>query len=613
MRHRHDLTGQDSESFNNVTATSYQQFEMYTPAQHAEDYEKQLTKDDETLGITDLLKSGPDDDQKKDANAKEGQKKTIGGITIPECLVPNKKLISIKMHYFWYSLAGGPIWMFLPLILRQRGVSAEGIGLISSINPAITVFVGFFFIYLIDRFKAHRVSFIVSTTIMPTVLAIIYWIPHVSVGVPFQGLNTKDPLWNATDVLSPSAYEILSVNQSLLSNTSDTLSSSAYEIVSLNATDTVDQSSHETSPHGVFPRLDNATEVVLQNVLANNSGEAPRKIEYPVKDLVHMKWFWVLLVIILLSNLSFFVNSNLTDSICFMKLGNDDHLYGQQRLFSAISWGFCAIFTGSILDLYSLNLPERDYFPSFLMVVTFGAIDVLLVNCMNVPEQEKAPSDQRPSARDIFRVMLVPKNFLFLVTLLMLSISHVILSTFHMLLVEDVANAWEPNFSALRTLQGLLIVFRCLLGEVPVFICSGDILLKIGVTGSLVLVLVCHAIRYVLYYTITNPWFFLPVELFHGINYGLYKATISYKANEMAPTGTTSTMLAIVKIVQFVGKIISGVTAGAIWSQVGGHSTFLFLGLFLIGYNILYTSASFLLKICCHNKTSDSKEMAPVS
>ncbi|XP_076053072.1 major facilitator superfamily domain-containing protein 6-like [Oratosquilla oratoria] len=611
MKLKHELTGQDNEGFSNVTVTSCQTLEMKTPAQLAGNYKKPLTKEDEALGVTGQKKTEPKDDQKKDPE--EGQRKTIGGITIPECLVPNKKLVSIKLHYFWIAMSGGPMWLFQSLILRQRGVSPEGYGLLTSIYPVITLFMGSLIITLTDRFETHRVSLIASTVIMPAFVSSLYWIPHVGIGIPFQGPNSTDPLWNATGVLSPSAHQTHLANQSLFFNITDTLSSSTYEIVSLNATHTTDGTSNEGSSHGGIPQDDNLIEVGFQNVSSNHSEELPWKIEYPVKDLVHMKGFWVFLVIMMMANLSHFVNTNMTDSICFMKLGKDDHLYGQQRLFSAISWGFCALFTGSVIDLYSLNLPERDYFPSFLMVLIFGMIDILVVTCMNVPEQEKGPSEKQPSAMDFLRIILIPKNCLFFMTLLMLSISHIVLSNFHMLLVEDVANAWDPTFPALRTLQGLLIVFRCLLGEVPVFIFSGDILLKIGVTGSLVLVLVCHTMRYVLYYTITNPWFFLPVELFHGINYGLYKASISYKANEMAPTGTTSTMLAVVKIVQFVGRVISGVTAGAMWSQVGGHRTFLFLGLFLIGYNFLYISASFLLKIFCHNKTSGNEEKSAIS
>lgn len=44
---------------------------------------------------------------------------------------------------------------------------------------------------------------------------------------------------------------------------------------------------------------------------------------------------------------------------------------------------------------------------------------------------------------------------------------------FKMMLVEDVALAWNPEFSALKILQGLVLGIETFIGEVPFFFLSG--------------------------------------------------------------------------------------------------------------------------------------------
>lgn len=49
-----------------------------------------------------------------------------------------------------------------------------------------------------------------------------------------------------------------------------------------------------------------------------------------------------------------------------------------------------------------------------------------------------------------------------------------LLWTFEFLLVEDVAKKWDPQFSHLRLLLGLLMGVQCFLAEVPFFVLAGE-------------------------------------------------------------------------------------------------------------------------------------------
>lgn len=53
-----------------------------------------------------------------------------------------------------------------------------------------------------------------------------------------------------------------------------------------------------------------------------------------------------------------------------------------------------------------------------------------------------------------------------------------LLWTFEFILVEDVAIKWDPVFSHLRLLLGMLMGVQCFLAEVPFFMVAGEQLKK---------------------------------------------------------------------------------------------------------------------------------------
>lgn len=56
------------------------------------------------------------------------------------------------------------------------------------------------------------------------------------------------------------------------------------------------------------------------------------------------------------------------------------------------------------------------------------------------------------------------------------------------------------------------------------------------------LVLFALGVRLILYSVISNPWWFLPVELSNGLTFGLFFACMASYASIIAPPGTEATM-----------------------------------------------------------------------
>ncbi|XP_076043966.1 uncharacterized protein LOC143027016 isoform X2 [Oratosquilla oratoria] len=367
---------------------------------------------------------------------------------------PNRKLVLIKMHFFSGLMGSAPIWIFLTLIIRQRGISLEGIGLLWTMLFVVGVVSGSLLITIIDFFKLHRASFIISAIVTPIALSMIYWTPHVNSNHGFDNrtvsangtfrYNLNDDVHNCSQVHETNGQ--VSLNEmELLRNSS---------IVSLPVGG--DERDHDSRPNTSNCSVLNRTSLKDKELL--------------VSELVKQPKFWLLMTFILVASLGALVSNNITDSTCFKLLGKDSHQYGQQRLFGAVAFGLCALMTGALIDAYSANLPEKDYFPAFVVVAVCSLIDVVVVAKIKVPDVEM---DEGFSLKSLLQVIISPTSVLFFMTVFVLSTSHHILSTFHLVLVEEVADAWRPNFPFLKTLQGLVIAVRCFLGEIPLFIISG--------------------------------------------------------------------------------------------------------------------------------------------
>lgn len=94
----------------------------------------------------------------------------------------------------------------------------------------------------------------------------------------------------------------------------------------------------------------------------------------------------------------------------------------------------------------------------------------------------------------------------------------------------------------IKTLQSLVMVIQCFGGELPFLFLSGWILKRIGHINAMSLVLFGFSIRFLLYSTLTNPWYVLPIELLNGITFGVFYATMASYASIVAPPGTEATV-----------------------------------------------------------------------
>lgn len=96
-----------------------------------------------------------------------------------------------------------------------------------------------------------------------------------------------------------------------------------------------------------------------------------------------------------------------------------------------------------------------------------------------------------------------------------------------------------------EALMGLTLTFTCL-AEVPMFQLQGELLQRISVAAALHLVLATYVLRLGLYACLPHlpgcPWVVLPIELLHGITFGLGWGAGTVNSRRVAPPALAATM-----------------------------------------------------------------------
>jgi MFS family permease len=144
---------------------------------------------------------------------------------------------------------------------------------------------------------------------------------------------------------------------------------------------------------------------------------------------------------------------------------------------------------------------------------------------------------------------------------------------------------WLDLLGGSELLDGLALAMTCV-SEVAIFYFAGEIQARLGVTACLHLVIACYIVR-LLYYAalpaLGGAWAVLPVQLLHGVTFGLYWAVGNAFARSIAPRGLESTMQGLFAGLNSAGSCLGNVIAGAIVQRHGYAALFVGMAAALVG------------------------------
>ncbi|XP_071511639.1 major facilitator superfamily domain-containing protein 6-like [Diadema antillarum] len=255
--------------------------------------------------------------------------------------------------------------------------------------------------------------------------------------------------------------------------------------------------------------------------------------------------------------------------------------YGKHRVWGAVSWGLFAFLGGVAVDVYTdLTGAKTDRFePAFVIYLVGMTICGLIVYNMRLPEHRKPDAMKK----NLQSLLCKGEIILFLFIVVVTGMSFVMTFTYVFIFMKT-------DLKSPYLLLGLAVTLTAI-AEIPFMYFSGNIIKRAGYSGVMYITLIAYVIRYFGYSLVRNPWFILPVQLLHGVTYGLAWPMFTAFANTVAPKGMAATLQSIVACsFMGIGAGIGNFIGGMIYHKHGARVLFRCVGSMCIVALVIYFS-----------------------
>ncbi|XP_072019014.1 major facilitator superfamily domain-containing protein 6-A-like [Amphiura filiformis] len=260
--------------------------------------------------------------------------------------------------------------------------------------------------------------------------------------------------------------------------------------------------------------------------------------------------------------------------------------FGRQRLWGAIAWGIWSPVAGLAIDSFQpTTILSNKYTPIFIMQATFALLCIIPVLMIKLPAHERPQS----MSRQIFSLFSQPLFLMFVITTFVCGATLGIISTYLFIFLQDDLNS--PHY-----LMGLTLTLTCM-AEVPVMFYAKKIIALLGYANAMNLVLFTWGLRCFLYSTLQSAFWVLPVELLHGITFGLYNPAYTSFINWISPDGMQTSVQALCNGIWIGLGFGSGMLCGGfVYDTYGGRNLFRAAAVMCIGTFIFMVMAQCALR-----------------
>lgn len=248
-------------------------------------------------------------------------------------------------------------------------------------------------------------------------------------------------------------------------------------------------------------------------------------------------------------------------------------LWGQARMYGAVSWGIASVFLGWMIDHFETTI---TLVPFTLLV---GCITSCLAYSFFLPFNEyRDEKENKNSSNDIS----VKKAFFSFVNSFCKSfegivfIVVVLLSASGMMLVEGLSFLFfseDLHFSYLQL--GFLVIITVAF-ELPLFHYSSYLVDKLGYDFLIVIGLISYAVRVFVYtfLPVDKRMLIILVEWLHGITVATITTARTLKFQDFTPKGYESTFQSILGTIVGAGSFLGEFIGGYLFDTIGKRSTY---------------------------------------
>ncbi|KAJ0169816.1 hypothetical protein K1T71_014422 [Dendrolimus kikuchii] len=519
----------------------------------------------------------------------------------------DRGLLPIKVHFFFFFAALGPILPQLNVYGRQLGVSPGVMGLVTAVLPLLWATAKPAFGYVVDYWPARRkFIFMLLITIMTGSYCCLWFLPmpetesKLSIIESVYQLNdtiylkryentTLDKYschWNCTSVpnfdvyLSNTTYVNTIYIDGAVNNTSCSLLQMEFddvregEVVCL-PKQSCDLLCFEEELNRTKRSIDNTkSNDSIDNSVSNSSvkfSNASEKIDTKDVNSFYMTGtFWAFVVFTCIGTVSFNVANCIGDAVCFDVLGPDrGSKYGAQRAWGTAGYGITALLGGWLIDAVSDTY--KDFTPAFVLALGLTVVDLFSCKALTLPPLS-SPED---SGRALRQVLRIPRVVVFIIFAVIAGTFDSFIIYYMFWFLEELAEKTD-YMAKIKLIEGVVIATQSLLGELLFFFYSGKIINRWGYGATLTFSLFCYGVRMALISFIQNPWHLVFIEaVMQGPTYALCYATIVGYAAKVAPEGYSATVQGIVAgMDDGVGFAFGSLLGGQLYGWLGGRGSF---------------------------------------
>lgn len=482
----------------------------------------------------------------------------------------NKRMLPMKLHYFFYSTAIGVVFLYLPLIAKNIGISATGFGFTFTIVPFITVFINPIFGYITDKFQKIKHIIIIITVLHTPIYFSINFIPEIKTEEQFFSNLSFYCGGNSPHFIQSTKFLKLEPNNRSFECQTECSTCHNNELIN-----------NASLCNQIFtlitePFINKTQNLRIINITSkSNFSLCSQEMDIACDtkcfldkneeiNSFHRYQFW--LFVILKSAAIVITNAiiALSDTACHEALEGKVNQFGKQRVWFSVAWGIISVATGYIVELANMNSKGKtDFSICFYLMLPLMIIDIIVLKFTDM-RKEKSSNN---ILNDVRKIFIKPHPF-FLVTA-------VFLVGIFSGMQWNYAFWYFEELGASKVLMGVNTAVLCIFAEVPFMFISGWIIKRIGRDNSMCLAFIAFSIWFLTASFIYDPWWMILPDLTQGPCYGLSYVAMSSYGKIVAPPGTEASMQTILRAAfHGLGVGTGSLLGGVGFDKFGGRLTF---------------------------------------
>ncbi|KAG7382642.1 hypothetical protein PHYPSEUDO_004673 [Phytophthora pseudosyringae] len=238
------------------------------------------------------------------------------------------------------------------------------------------------------------------------------------------------------------------------------------------------------------------------------------------------------------------------------KCGGD---FGKQRLYGAFGYGVGGYISGMLASAVGIEW-------CFTMMLAVSCVTLLLL-LRYIPAGFGDDEDGQPHQKGVLwstvtHIFRRPDVLILFIVALVVGVNGGFIDSYLFLNVYDLSDDGATIVSVFVAVETL--------SEIPLFFLSSTMIERFGTAVCLFVVVAAFFVRDIVYAYMEQPWYIVPLEILHGVTYGLLLATLTTYLYDAAPKGAAGTMIGLLSaFLRGIGAGIASLVGGQIYDDYG--------------------------------------------